>query len=373
MRKLRTSSGDELECRVVPAAALKATEVHAWDSLCRAHLHLSSPFLTPHYARAVASVRPHVYVCVLSRDGRPVGFLGFQYRTGFSRLLRAAERLGEEMTDYFGLVADPGVQLTSQDVLRATGLHSLTFTHLDESQRGYGLTGETPELGLLVRLDREQSYWEWLRKTHKKFVANTDRGQRQVEQTLGALRFTVAETEWQQPLQQLMDYKGQQYRQTGNENLFVPGWRRKLLEVLADCREASCTGMMSTLYAGDTWLASHFGLRNEICLHYCFPVYNPEFSRFGPGRVLLKLLLEHAPGLGIQIIDLGAGEAFYKKECSNDQHFYYRGKWSAASSRALVWRVAESLSWRYDRLRAAQRALALRGRPRHPAADAPDR
>ena len=263
--------------------------------------------------------------------------------------------VGAEMTDYFGIVAESGLTLTAREVLRAAGLHSLGFTHLDESQLAYGLTGEKPEPGLLMRFDRVDSYWTWLRTTHKEFAVNTERRQRQVEQRFGLLRFTATEAYWQTSLQQLIEYKGRQYVETGNQNLFEEPWRRKLLETLAECRETTCAGMLSTLYAGDTWVASHFGLRSEHTLHFWFPVYNPELSKLGPGRLLIKAMIEHVPELGIRTIDHGAGDARYKQECSNDHHTYYRGAWTTSSPQSLIWRAAESVRWRLERLRPAHR------------------
>src|SRR5215472_11879754 len=135
----------ELKSHVVPASALREPEIAAWDALCGSAPGLVSPFLSPHYALAVASVRPHVYVSVLTRGGQPVGFLPFQFRSGVHRFLRSAERVGEEMTDYFGLVAQPGLRLDDQFLLKLSMLQILNFSHLDETQTEYGLTGEKPE------------------------------------------------------------------------------------------------------------------------------------------------------------------------------------------------------------------------------------
>jgi len=38
-----------------------------------------------------------------------------------------------------------------------------------------------------------------------------------------------------------------------------------ILRRLADAADPACSGLLSTLYAGDTWLAGHFGLRCTIC------------------------------------------------------------------------------------------------------------
>lgn len=350
--QLERSANSRFESYVVPAQELDPADVRAWDGLCSSRTHLSSPFLTPHYAKAVARVKPDVYVCVITRDKRAVGFLPFQFRNRFHRLLRSAERVGEEMTDYFGMVAEPGVKLGQQAVLQLAGLQSLSFTHLDETQLDYGFAAEKPEIGYVMRMDAPESYWGMLRRTHKEFVTNTERRQRQVEAQFGPLRFTPAEQDWQEPLRNLIEHKARQYGASGRDNIFDVAWKNRFVETLAACREQTCTGMLSTLYAGDTWLASHFGLRGGNILHYWFPVYNPELSRFGPGRLFLKMLIERAPEIDIQIIDHGAGDARYKQESSNSSHTYYRGSWHAVGIRSLILRATQSAKWRLEKLRA---------------------
>jgi CelD/BcsL family acetyltransferase involved in cellulose biosynthesis len=349
-----------MQGRVIPPSELSAKEIEIWDGLCRNNSSLASPFLTPHYTRALAAVAPYVFVCVLMRGADPVGFLPFQFRTRFHRRLRTAGMLGQEMTDYFGLIAEPGLTIDQQELMKLAKLHILTFSHLDETQLAYGLAGESPETAYLMRLDREESYWQMLRRTHKEFALNTERRERQVERELGPLRFTPMESDWRAGLANLLKYKERQYRETGKSNTFAVTWKRQLLEKLAALREPSCTGMLSTLYAGDTWLASHFGLRCEGILHYWFPVYNPELSRFGPGRLLLKALIDRARELKLTLIDHGAGEARYKRECSNGSHTYYRGAWHRAGVGSWLGRAAESARWRMESAQAAARGIKRR-------------
>lgn len=346
------SRNGELEGRVIPAQDLSAGEIAAWDELCRSLPHLGNPFFSPHYTRAVASVRPHVYVCVLERGGRPAGFLPFQFRTGAHRLLGSGERVGEAMTDYFGLIAEPELRLDEQTLLRLSGLEILNFSHLDEAQLEYGLPGDKPEAGCLMNMEcGPEAYWKMLRQEHREFTSNTERRQRTVEREFGALRFTPMESDWSAPLDHLLQYKSKQYAATGRRDLFAVEWIRRLMDTLAASREETCAGIVSTLYAGETWVASHFGLRCLEMLHYWLPVYNPDLSRLGPGRMLLRAFIERSAEMGIRRIDHGLGEARYKQECSNARHTYYRGAWQRSSVRSLLGRAAESARWRIEGMR----------------------
>jgi len=261
-----------------------------------------------------------------------------------------AERAGAEMTDYFGLIAQPDVQIAACDLLRLAGLEHLYFTHLDQTQSIYGLRGEQPETGLLLKLEPGIDYWtQRLRPANRKLASETERLERLVQREHGPLRFCPAESAWAQPLKNLIRYKGEQYVRSGGDNMFLEPWRRGLLERLADSRESSCTGMLSTLFAGDTWLASHFGLRSAGVLHYWFPVYNRDMRRYAPGRLLMKNIIQQAPALGISLVDRGAGDTPAKRQLTNHEHLLYRGAWYRLGIRSTAFRLRMSLEWRLHR------------------------
>jgi CelD/BcsL family acetyltransferase involved in cellulose biosynthesis len=344
----RSDSG-RLRGRVVRADRLAPLEIAHWDDLCMRHSHLHSPFLSPHYCLAVARCLPRVYVCVIEGDAGTRAFLPFQFRTPVHEGLGSAERVGEEMTDYFGLVAPPEFRVKSDALLRLCGLHYLQFSHLDETQLAYGLTGEQPEPGYQVRIGNPQEYWDELRKEHKNFVKNVERGMRQVESHFGPIRFTLVESDWRSPLEHLVAFKTRQYLESGRFDLFATKWKRRLLDRLGGLEPPTCSGIMSTLFAGETWLASHFGLRSTTILHYWFPVYNAQLSRFGPGHLLLKKLLDSLKALGVGVMDYGAGTDFYKSQSANRTHSYFRGAWRRAGFRSDLCRATESVRWRMAR------------------------
>ena len=338
-----------LSSRIVPPRELNQEELAVWQNLCLLHPHCRSPFLSPAYVTAVAETRPHVYVCVIRQGGRPAGFLPFQFRTPLHKQLGAAERVGEDMTDYFGLIAQPALRTNPQELLRLAGLTHLFFTHLDESQGLHGLTGETADPGLLIRVPADGSYWEELRGTDRKFTKDTERRQQQLEIACGAIRFQLVEEEWRKPLEHLIRCKRQQYLRTGRSDWLAVPWKRALMERLAESSSERCRGIVSTLHAGPTWVASHFGLRHDSLLHYWFPVYNPELSRYSPGRILLKAIVNAAPGAGIDTIDRGSGDSQAKREFANATHTFYRGAWYTPGVRSTAYRIACSLKWRLAR------------------------
>ncbi len=341
--------GREFEARVRPALEMTAEEIRAWESLCLRHPHLASPFLSPHYAMAAARAGCRVRVCVIRNGGQAIAFLPFQFRTGLHRLAGAADRVGEEMSDYFGLIGEPEFRVAPRRLLDLSGLQHLNFSHLEESQLEHGLTGEQPEQAYLMRFTSGADYWNEVKTAHKEFVKKTDRAWRQLEAERGRMEFRAEVAEGAE-LDRVLAEKTAQFRKTGRPDLFAVGWKRRLVGELARVQAPSCTGILSTLYAGETWVASHFGLRSERVLHYWFPVYNAELGKYSPGRLLLKALIGHAPSMGITTLDHGAGEAWYKQESSNAVHTLYRGAWHKPGPRSWACRAMESARWRWEKL-----------------------
>ena len=90
------------------------------------------------------------------------------------------------------------------------------------------------------------------------------------------------------------------------------------LETLRATKGGSVAGLLSALYAGDTLIAVHFGIRSRTVWHWWFPTYNPELpSRYAPGMLMLQHMAQSAQYLGTRTIDLGKGIADYKDKFRN--------------------------------------------------------
>lgn len=354
--------GRSLSGRVVEPAALNPAERSAWDALCRTQPLLASPFFTRPYVEAVAACRPGVRVCVLAWEGRPLAFLPFQFATPLDRLLGSAERVGEEMTDHFGLVAPPGFHTDAATVLRLAGLNQLEASHLDEAQLQLGLGGERPELGLLIDVSAGfAAYWAERRAADKKFHADTSRLERRIGEEVGPLRFVFDSPEPDRELARLIEHKRAQYRRTGTADALAAPWKRDLLYRLAASADPLCSGVLSVLTAGDHWVAAHFGVRHGHLLHYWFPVYNPDMKKYAPGRLLLKRLIETTGETGITLVDCGAGDGMGKRDFANAEHRTYRALWRRRSSGGALCRLHTAVRWRVGAWRQRRIAAALAG------------
>lgn len=327
---------------------LDANHVRVWTALLEHHPHNRRAFLAPGYCSAAAAANPNLRVVILLRDGRVVGVLPFQLKAGVLGALGVAEPVGGVMSDYFGLVAEPGLRVDVAELLGKLGLGALEFSHLDETQAVFGLEGEAPRTGLRTVIGPSgAAYWQQLRVADKKLVTDTERRERKLVADHGVLEFELASSRTEADLDALIALKCSQYTRTGKQHapLFDPA-NVELLHRLARRDDRDCAGLLSVLRVGGRLVAAHFGLRCFDTLHYWFPVYDETFHVYSPGRVLLKQVILAATGEGIHVIDRGEGDTPAKRDFANEEHLYYRGLWTAPALRGKVARLAMSIAWR---------------------------
>ncbi|MBY0341743.1 MAG: GNAT family N-acetyltransferase [Rhodocyclaceae bacterium] len=333
---------------VKPFQQLDACERDAWAALVDRYPDNRRAFMTPVYAEAVAAGDPSVCVLVVHANGTAAGFMPLQRRVDWAGRLGVYEPVGGVMTDYFGLVAAPDLQIDIKQALRECRLPLLAFTHLDTAQLQHGLPAEQARIGLKTEIEEPVAdFWERLRERDKKFVYDTERRERKLGKDYGELCFESDSSSPQEDLATLIALKCAQY--TRSSKLQAPLFARRnveLLHRLLDARSPQCTGVLSTLKLDGRIIAAHFGLRCHETLHYWFPVYDPAFSNYAPGRILFRRVLEASVPQGVRIIDRGEGDTQAKRDFANREHLFYRGLWSAGGISALPGRAVLSLLWR---------------------------
>lgn len=331
-----------------PVSQLEPAERAAWTGLVERHPDNRQAFMSLPYAEAVAAVNSSVRVLIVYADGHPAAFMPVQRRPDVAGRLGAWEPAGGLMSDYFGLVAEPSLQVDMGQALRESGLSLLAFTHLDAVQLQHGLQGEEPRIGLQTHIEAPvEEFWSRLRQSDKKFVGDTERRERKLVKDHGELCFELESSEPAADLRTLIALKCAQYERTSRQQapLFEQG-NVDLLFRLLDERSPQCTGMLSTLKIDGRMIAAHFGLRCHATLHYWFPVYDPAYAAYAPGRILFRRVLEASALQGVRCIDRGEGDTQAKRDFANREHLFYRGLWSAGGPGALPARIALAMLWR---------------------------
>lgn len=330
-----------MRIRVVRGHELGAELQHAWHAVVERVPALASPYFRPEFISAVAAVRRDVCVGVMEQDGVPIGFLPFQRM----RLARARP-VGGPLSDHQGVIAAPEVPWTLERLLPACGISLFEFDHVQADQAQFGRWIRTRERSPLIELRRGyEAYAQERRAAGSTQIKKTGTLRRKLEREVGALRFEVHESRGP-AFETLLGWKSRQYRRSGLPDLFSYAWTVELLSRIRRTASPDFAGLLSTLYAGDRLVAAHFGMRSRTVWHYWFPAYDEEFGKYSPGLVLLLLMAEEAPGLGITTIDLGKGPALYKDRLANGEIALGQGRVELPSAATALHRMGRRTeSW----------------------------
>lgn len=295
----------QLDVRSVPFSALTEGELAEWRRVQAADVGLATPYLTPEFSAAVASVRGDVRVAVLGDGGGRRAFWPHQ-RQG-----RVAYPVGGAFNDFQALVAPVGFAWRGDDLLRASGVACLHFDHwlADQGQLAGGTAARAPS----PYADLRHGYTAYLAEieTRSDQMVKVGQRRRKLAREHGESRFVFKSTD-RSALERVIQWKAQQFRRAGLPDPFAHEWTRELLVRLLATDTPALAGWLSTLHVGDRLVAAHMGMRSHDVLHYWFPVYDHDFHQYGPGLLLLVDVLQAAAADGIRRIDFGKGEDAWK-------------------------------------------------------------
>lgn len=345
-----------LQIEVVRPQDLTPTRMDRWSELQAAQgPEFDSPFLSPHWARAVerAQVRTHEGVrgvrVAVARDGdRDVAFLPVQ-----AGLLTALP-VGAPFCDYQGLVAEPGLPLSPRDLVAALGVQRLDFCHM--------LGASQPFTGFLRGIERSQvvevgagyeAYAAERRAAGVGLLKDCDKKRRKAEREIGPVTFT-AFSRASGDFDQLIAWKRAQLRATGQFDIFAPGWTQRLFRDLFASRDPDFGGALFTLHIGGKLAATHMHLRGGRTIHAWMIAYDGAFERYSPGLLLFQDILRWMETTPYHRLDLGTGDYRFKRELANAAVEVGHGFVGVASPATLLRHAAYSL-------RQAAEALPLGG------------
>lgn len=338
--------------RVLAPLNLSSQQRARWESFSAQNPLLASPYLSLHYSIAMAQAGMDARVAVLFSGEEIVGFLPYQFSSPAMRALGAAERIGGELCDSFGLIAAPGVRIDPATLLRLAQINYLSFSHLEQPQIDLGLSGEQPRTGLRVAVaEAEQAPGgdplAAVASVTPALLAQAAANAAEVERQLGPLHFSFDHPDRRaQRLDEVIALKRQQYQREGGADMLAASVKQRALQLLGSCQADSCRTIISTLHAGETWLASHFGIMGHGMLVWWFPVHNPDFARFAPADMLMHATIRAAGAHGVTVFDKGEGDTPAKRVLHSEAYPLYRGVWRNGSLSGVLADGVQRVRWR---------------------------
>ncbi len=133
------------------------------------------------------------------------------------------------------------------------------------------------------------------------------RQRRRLEKEFGPVRFQLDDPR-PEVFDALVRWKSAQYKATGLTDMFADPRNVALFRRL---RERGVL-LVSSLSAGETLLAVHFGSSHDGRLGWWVPAYDAQFGKFSPGRLLLEELLAASYNRGDVEFDFLIGDEPYK-------------------------------------------------------------
>jgi CelD/BcsL family acetyltransferase involved in cellulose biosynthesis len=293
-----------MQVSTLSASKMSDDMVARWGSLQRSNPDLASPFFRPEFTQIVGAARSDASVAIVNDGEAFFPFHNERIGMGIGR------PIGGNLSDYHGIVAAPGFECDIVKLVRAAGLAGWEFDHapLSQSTLGRWMTKSagSPRIDLAG----------WANAGSNKLRNDAQNRRRKLARELGTveLEFDCRDP---QAFQQCMAWKAEQYERTGMKDIMKTAWVANVLEAIRDQNTDAFSGVLSILRAGGRPIAAHFGMRSFKTFHYWFPTYDPRLSIYSPGTLLLLEIGDAAAERGLDSIDLGKGDAFYKQRIAN--------------------------------------------------------
>ncbi|HEX9904771.1 MAG TPA: GNAT family N-acetyltransferase [Propylenella sp.] len=152
--------------------------------------------------------------------------------------------------------------------------------------------------------------------------AQDSRRQRRRLNEVAPIRFAIAEMpdELERAYDTMIRQKRRRYIETrGADGFDRPGYR-SYFRAMTDRFAATGEVQIAVLYAGDTIIATNWGVVAGGRLYLLMPTFETgEWRRFSTGRLLIEDLIAWCYGRGIRVFDFGVGDEAYKDNFGADK------------------------------------------------------
>ncbi len=136
---------------------------------------------------------------------------------------------------------------------------------------------------------------------------------------LGKLEFKIASdfNEKKKVIEYIIQHKSKQYNNTKAWNLFKQKFNRDFF--ISSNLTLDDEAYITYMEINKKIIAAHSGYIYKNICYYLFPVYNLEYKKYSPGKILLKKIIDDSKSNFLDYFDLTIGPENYKKNYSNNK------------------------------------------------------
>lgn len=306
------TTGCKIEVEVISADRLSDGDAARWRTLQHVEPAFANPLFGPDFFRAVGHVRRDARVAIFRRGSETAGFLAFHARPG-----GFARPIGAPFSDYQAFVSKRDIAISGRHALQLAGISAFRFNGMVDPHGLFGPSDGEGGDGFAIQLNGDAAaYLEEVRAGSPKRFKNYRRLEHRLEREIGPLRLVADDTSLE-TFETILGWKSDQFRRTGLQDVLRPEWTARLMRDLFATREGAMGGLMMTLYAGDTLIAGHFGVRANGVYHPWVASANPGLAAYSPGQAFLSHAIAAMPQLDLHVYDLGPGHDHYKRHYAN--------------------------------------------------------
>lgn len=313
-----------LHIELIGAGELTDSQRSLWMGMRAQNPALYSPYFHPDYAQIISQLQDDAYIALIHENETLIGFLPFQQR----RKNASARPIGAPMTDYHGIISQSTPSFGLEHVMKQAHIGAFHMpaqmnANVEASENTDAISPEETSPCAVMRLtdfESPQSWRDSRDSSYRRHLKSTRRRIKKTEGEHGARSFIWQSAE-REHFDLLIDWKQKKFADTGKYDVLSVGWTLSLLETLwARGPEAALRCDLHVMLVGGKPAAMDLGLSDGTSFHSWIVGYDNALHTLSPGMQLLEALIDEAPQLGYENIDLGAGLDGYKKHYASWPH-----------------------------------------------------
>jgi len=270
-----------------------------------------SPLLHADFVRLVGEIRADTRVALYRKNERLEAVLPYHARPG-----GLARPLAAPFSDIQSMLCRDDATLTGAQALELAGLRAYRYEALHDPQGRFDGAAQQDAVHSIVPGDDIEAFLEASRAANPKRHKNHRRLARKLEAEVGTLEFQAGDMN-ADVFDQLLDWKHDHFARSGKHDVLKADWVGKMMARLFTSGLGDARGLLISLKAGGRLVAGLYGLRVNDAYNPWIASYDPAFSAWSPGQIILHDLVRAMPELGLTRCDLGNGHDHYKKYYAN--------------------------------------------------------